>query len=246
MAQLKTEEQSRVEQVSDFLRRYVYSVRYYTVGVYQALCPNIHRTKHLLSLLLFFLFPPPPLFLPPFLPPPSSLPPLSLPPSFPPHLSRFLPLILLLSFSSYSHDLRVIMDSEIGFALLHKSIENYCNPRSGTGELFPSVCTSYTLYPIPFHIPSIPYHILLVPDHLLWSILKVPSTVTEADSVIELSFSLTTQTLLQCQTTSHLPLSPKSSPSPITPPPHPSPLPRNLLRPTSPCTHQRQNSLSSH
>ena len=156
------------------------------------------------------------------------------------------------------------MDSEIGFALLHKSIENYCNPRSGTGELSPSyVCTSYTLYPIPFHvpfhsmthsiphpipsyIPSISYHILLVPDHLLWSILKVPSTVTEADSVIELSFSLTTQTLLQCQTTSHLPLSPKSSPSPITPPPHPSRSPRSLLRPTSPCTHQRRNSLSSH
>ena len=25
------------------------------------------------------------------------------------------------------------MDSEIGFALLHKSIENYCNPRSSSG-----------------------------------------------------------------------------------------------------------------
>ena len=134
-------------------------VRYYTAGVYQpctrlfAQMRNVHQTKHL-SLLLFFFFP------------------FSLPPSLPPF---FLPL------SSYSHDLRVIMDSEIGFALLHKSIENYCNPRSGTGELSPSyVCTS-SFY-IPFHStshsipPPIPFHVTscLLPDHLLWNILKVP------------------------------------------------------------------------
>ena len=50
----------------------------------------------------------------------------------------------------------------------------------------------------------------------------------------------------QCQTPSHTPLSPESSPSPITPPPHPSRSPRSLLKPMSQCMILRQNSLSSH
>ena len=40
------------------------------------------------------------------------------------------------AFSSFSHDLRAIQDSEIGFALLYMSIDNYCNPRSQEGKQY--------------------------------------------------------------------------------------------------------------
>ena len=34
---------------------------------------------------------------------------------------------------SFSKELRTINESEIGFALLYKSIDSYCNPKSGEG-----------------------------------------------------------------------------------------------------------------
>ena len=61
-------------------------------------------------------------------------------PTPPKYLRKEIPCFLLslrLTHTHNSQNLRPILDSEIGFALLHISTNSYCNPQSTEGELIP-------------------------------------------------------------------------------------------------------------